>query len=377
MKWALGIAIVALAVAIAALVVAWRTRLAVWRMEAERSREGPIAITGAPQHDSGPVAVVYNPSKKADWQALRAEVDAAAAAAGYPETVWIPTSVEDPGAGQARKALALAPALVIAAGGDGTVRLVAGELAGTGVPLGLLPVGTGNLLARNLDLPLGNRRRLAEIALTGRTRALDMCRLFAPELPAGEREAILGAGGLVFEGSVPFLVISGIGFDAEVMAGANPNLKSSLGWSAYLVSGIQHLRDRKLRGRIRAGGSSVEVEARSVMFANCGELAGGFVLAPNARPDDGWLDITVMDTKGGLIGWGDLVRRVSLQGIGAAESVAEKVLPEVGSLEIRRSRSITVETETLEQVEADGDLLGFAREVTATVEHGALAVRIP
>lgn len=381
MKWALWIALGALCVALVALAIAWRTTLALKRLQAERTRAGAIAITGAPQHDSGPVAVIYNPSKKADWDALRTEVDAAARAAGYPDTVWIATTADDAGASQARHALNLDPALVIAAGGDGTARLVAGELAGSGVPLALLPIGTGNLLARNLDLPLGNMRRLAEIALTGRTRLIDMCRLSAPELDPEERAAIIEQGGLVFEGDVPFLVISGIGFDADVMASANPNLKSSLGWSAYILSGAQHLLRRKLSGRIRigAGDSSndIAIEARSVMFANCGELAGGFVLAPNARPDDGWLDLTIMDTKGGLIGWTDLVRRVGLQGIGAADSRVARAIPEAGSLDIRRSRSITVLTDELEQVEADGDLLGFAREVTASVEHGALAVRVP
>ena len=387
MNWSFWIAVVALAVAVAALGLAWRAWMALLRLQSERAREGAIAITGAPQHDSGPVAVVYNPTKNARWDVLRAEVEAAAAAAGYPRTVWIETTAEDPGAGQAREALAMDPALVIAAGGDGTVRLVAGELAGTGVPLGLLPIGTGNLLARNLDLPVGDIRRLAEIAVTGRTRSIDLGYLSAPKMPDAERAEVLDAGGLVFEGTVPFLVISGIGFDADIMASANPDLKNTLGWSAYVVSGVKHLRDRRLSGTIRAAANgeensgeaaySVPIEARSVMFANCGELVGGFVLAPNARPDDGWLDIAVMDTKGGIIGWADLARRVGMQGLGAGQNAADGILPEIGSLEIRRSRSIEVCTEELEQVEADGDLLGFARNVMASVEHGALAVRVP
>ncbi|HZL02481.1 MAG TPA: diacylglycerol kinase family protein, partial [Cellulomonas sp.] len=119
------------------------------------------------------VAFVANPSKP-DVEMLRKEILAAVADGRMPEMLWLETSVEDPGVGQARQAVAAGADLVVAIGGDGTVRAVAEALVGTGVPMGLLPLGTGNLLARNLDLPIGNPLGALEVALTGIDRTIDV-----------------------------------------------------------------------------------------------------------------------------------------------------------------------------------------------------------
>src|SRR4051812_27004958 len=100
-------------------------------------------------------AVVYNPIK-VDLDALRASVDAAAREAGWGESRWYETSEEDPGVGEAKQAVDEGAEIVLAPGGDGTIRAVAEGLHKTGVPIALLPSGTGNLLARNLDLALDN-----------------------------------------------------------------------------------------------------------------------------------------------------------------------------------------------------------------------------
>ena len=108
------------------------------------------------------------------------------------------------------------------------------------------------------------------------------------------------------------------------------------------------------------------------MFSNCGGLPGGRMLAPDARIDDGWLDIAVMDTKGGLLGWGDLLRRIGLQRYG----VRDDVLPAAGSIDFRRTRSANVSLLEPEPVQADGDPLGYARDVTARIEKSALIIRV-
>ncbi len=100
-------------------------------------------------------AVVYNPIN-VELAALKKAVAAAEKKAGWKRSLWLETSEEDPGGGPAKEAVAKGASLVIAAGGDGTVRAAAEELRGTDVAIALLPSGTGNLLARNLDLPLDN-----------------------------------------------------------------------------------------------------------------------------------------------------------------------------------------------------------------------------
>jgi len=119
-------------------------------------------------------AVVANPTKHDDITRLRDTVRAAMSEHGWDEPVWLETTAEDPGTGQAAQAVRDGVDLVLACGGDGTVTACANGVAGSGIPLGILPLGTGNLLARNLGLPLDIDAALVA-ALTG-TRANDLYR---------------------------------------------------------------------------------------------------------------------------------------------------------------------------------------------------------
>src|SRR5690606_1059326 len=105
---------------------------------------------------------------------LRAAVAEAEREAGWAESLWLETTVDDPGTGQARDAAAQGAEVVLAAGGDGTVRAVAEGLRGSDVALALLPSGTGNLLARNLDLTLNHLAESVTTAFTGKDRAIDL-----------------------------------------------------------------------------------------------------------------------------------------------------------------------------------------------------------
>jgi diacylglycerol kinase (ATP) len=417
-QWIAVAAIAALVLALAAVIIG----LAAWR--ATKNRTPSFSADEAdeqlpPPPMQGPPAVIVNPSKSVDVDYLRDLFQQTAAEMGLGEPMWFETTVEDPGLGQAREALEQGASVVIAAGGDGTMRAVAEAVAGTGVPMGLIPLGTGNLLARNLDLPLGSQRELVAIALTGRDKQMDLGWLRTEPLSPEDEEKVRGrsdastarsaektdageaARGPELDAAIPeegaaakgveppdageipdddpdkehvFLVIAGLGFDAAMVSAADDELKAKLGWMAYFVAGVKHLTGRKIHASTKLGdsGPGEPFTARTILFANCGRLPGNIVLFPDAQLDDGWLDIAAIDTRGGLIGWADLLRKVTLQGVG----IRKDLVPyPTGTIEFRRARSVIVRTEEPEHVQVDGDLVGYATTIHARVEKGGLVVR--
>ncbi|MFC5370857.1 diacylglycerol/lipid kinase family protein [Arcanobacterium bovis] len=330
----------------------------------------------------GPPHVIYNPSKTADWRKIREELVRAADAAGLPEPVWIKTTEEDPGFGQARHALDNRACVVIAAGGDGTVRAVAQVLAGTSTPLGIMPVGTGNLLARNLDFPIQSIKDLAQIALTGINKCFDVGRINIEETLSesqieSQSENQTDDGSAAPAGHHAFMVMGGVGFDADLMDSTKSELKDRIGWLAYVQAAGTHLFSSKLKAQLQlsANRQPVDVEARSVMFLNCGELTGGIVLEPHADPADQWLDLAVLDVRGGILGWFDLARRVILKGIGfqAHDLIKQNVV--AGHITTRRIRECRVALERPQQLQLDGDVLGVVQDFTVEVLPQSLYIR--
>ena len=236
-------------------------------------------------------AVVVNPTKLDDDEAFRKSVRRVMDDHGWDEPLWLETTPEDPGRGQAESAVSAGVGLVLACGGDGTVTACAEGITGTGVPLAIIPMGTGNLLARNIGLPMGLEEALA-VALGGVQQPID----------AGRVNGAL------------FVVMAGLGLDAEMLSGTSEPLKKRLGWFAYAISAVRHLGDRPMRVTVRADGSRRRrMRANALIVGNVGWLRGGLPLLPDARPDDGMLDAVVL-TAAGLTGWlavtaGVLLRR--------------------------------------------------------------------
>jgi diacylglycerol kinase family enzyme len=137
---------------------------------------------------------------------------------------WFETTIEDAGGDATAKAVRDGADLVAVSGGDGTVRACAAALAGTGVPMAILPSGTGNLLAVNLRVPR-SLKAAVQVALTGRRRAIDV-----------------GMGDVEVAGVPSFLVMGGLGFDAAMLLGTKPKLKRRVGNLAYVRSGLDELR---------------------------------------------------------------------------------------------------------------------------------------
>jgi diacylglycerol kinase family enzyme len=233
--------------------------------------------------------------------------------------------------------------LVVAVGGDGTVRGCAEGLAGTGVPLGVVPRGTANLLARTLRIP-GHPRAALAAAFDSRgvDRTIDLA---------------------VADG-VPFTAMAGMGLDAAVVAGTK--LKHQFGWLAYAMSGAVHLALPPARFTIRLDdGPPIEREAQSVVTGNSGLLPGGFSLLPDARLDDGMLDVGVLAPHGPF-GWTRLATRV------LTHSHREDRM-----LERFKARKAEISAQTPLPREVDGELVTASRSLTVTIQPSALTVRLP
>ncbi|MBD3778425.1 MAG: NAD(+)/NADH kinase [Micrococcales bacterium] len=379
MTWEAWLSVTALVLSVVAAGVA----VAAWRGAAARGAGRAATAPGAAGPAAGPgsrrplVAFVANPSKPGVPD-LRATVRRVCAEQYLPEPLWLETTPEDPGIGQTRDAVARGADVVVALGGDGTVRAVAEALVGTGVPMGLVPVGTGNLLARNLDIPIGDPLAALQIALEGTDRTIDVGWLRVIRYESQVDDDIAeAADDLPADTDVPrdhiFLVIAGVGFDAAMVADADDELKAKVGWIAYFVAGIKHLHGRRLRTVLRLDDAPpTNARVRSLLIGNCGRLPGGITLLPDAELDDGWLDVAAIDTRGGVAGWAQLFGEVVLQGVGVRSQLPAKI----GRIDHTRAREVHLTVAGGEYVQVDGDVLGHVTELSARVDAGALVVRV-
>jgi diacylglycerol kinase family enzyme len=296
------------------------------------------------------VAVVYNPIKVADLDELKREVGDRIAAAGLDAPSWLATTEEDPGGGMVRAACADDARLILCCGGDGTVAACAGALADLAAEagpehrppaLGVIPAGTGNLLARNLDLPLDVVAAL-DVAFGSGRRVLDV-------LKAGEHR---------------FVVMAGIGFDAALIRDTDEDLKARIGWLAYLGGLV-----KALRGSPRIwfevsidGGPPLRRRGVGVLVGNVGKVQGGVAVLPDAEPDDALLDVIVLSPRRAL-DWPVLLWRLLRR------------VPDSGDqAHVRTGAHVQIRAEQELPVEFDGDFDGSASELVVEVMPSAITV---
>jgi diacylglycerol kinase family enzyme len=310
-------------------------------------------------------AVVVNPTKVESMTELRAQLEAAMLAQEWAPPLVLETTAEDPGLGQTEAALAEGVDLVCAMGGDGTVRAVAQALAGSTTPMGLLPAGTGNLLARNLLLPLFSLDEAVAVATGGRNRHVDVGWItldpVAEDEPATEsEEAVVTA-----TSRRAFLVMAGIGFDAHVMEATSEEFKARVGVAAYFAQGAKHIfRPRFTTTLVMDGGAPVTCKARTILAGNCGRLTGGIQLMPDAVVDDGELNVVAITAKG-------------IYGLaGAATHILARKPESHAQLDRWTARTLEVTVEDPQKVEIDGDVIGEARHALIEVEPRSLVVRV-
>ncbi|WP_433674172.1 diacylglycerol/lipid kinase family protein [Microbacterium gorillae] len=304
-------------------------------------------------------AIVWNPSKT-----TREALEAA-----LPEDVevsWFETTEDDPGRGATESALAAGAELILAAGGDGTIRAVAEYLAETGASadLGIVPLGTGNLLARNLGVPLNNISAAVSRAFENQTTTIDIG--WADVHLSGEVK------------SRAFAVMAGFGIDAHMITETNDDLKDRAGWLAYVESlGRALSASGVIDIRLSVDGEdAVEDRAHTLLVGNCGMLQGGIALLPDADPSDGALDLLVLQADG-VAGWLDTMRNMmwdhGIKRLFAPDAASD----DAGSASTIRGRltTLTVDLAEPRMFEVDGDTVGEATRVEIRVQPAALRVR--
>jgi diacylglycerol kinase (ATP) len=286
-------------------------------------------------------------------------------AAGWPTPDVFPTTEDDPGGGLTEQAIANGAELVVVCGGDGTVSACAAALAGTGVPLALLPVGTGNLIAGNFGVPteLGEA---VETAISGVDWAVDVGRVRGEAAGSAASQAPDDSTAPTSERVV--VGLGGVGLDAAMVGDAPKRLKAKLGWPAYVVSLVRHLADRGFDIDLAVDGEHRRLRGvRTVLVGNVGALHGGITVLPEARPDDGLLHVAVLAPRG-LFGWLSVILRLLRHRQGAGRG---------RMLRRFQGRHVVITCARPVRREIDGEVMPDGAALTVAVDPGALLVRVP
>ena len=289
----------------------------------------------------GTIAVVANSSKTlgGGLPELRRVLERE----GFSDPIWheVPKSREAPE--RIRQALEAGAELIFVWGGDGMVQRCVGALANTDATLAVVPAGTANLFASNLDIPHDIEGAVG-VALHGRRKKFDIGRM------NGEA----------------FAVFAGAGFEALMVRDASRKVKNRIGRAAYIWSGAKNLGAKSFQAKIKVDGKPwYEGKASCILFGNVRTISGGLELFEGARPDDGILDLGVV-TADGRVQW---LRTLGKTVRGQARRSRFVRVTKGRSVKIKLNRKVLYEVD------------GGAREKTKTlrveVEPGAVTVCVP
>lgn len=296
--------------------------------------------------------LIWNPSKVDEEKLRKAVVEHLG-----DDVRWWETTPDDPGHGMAQDAVAAGCSVVIAVGGDGTVRAVAETLAGTDAALGIVPQGTGNLLARNLDVPLENIPAALRRIKGGEPRQIDLGWVRTDD---GERA---------------FAVMVGFGVDAQMLVETDDDLKDRAGWLAYVEAMGRAMAGTEMTGVTLTidDGEPQEVRGHTLLIGNCGMVQGGVRLLPDAKLDDGRLDLLLVSADGALqwldtvrsVVWDNGIRRILTRGESAVSTESTQHLT---------AERVRVELEQPLAFEVDGEEFGEVSSFEVRVQAGALNV---
>jgi YegS/Rv2252/BmrU family lipid kinase len=300
-------------------------------------------VSGIPEHPyAGRALVVLNPAAgQEDPARVRRQIGGALAVRGAPFDL-----AETAGAGDAerlaREAAARGYRAVIAVGGDGTIAEVITGLAGSLVPLAIVPQGTGNQLAANLGIP-SELDAAVEVAVHGVPQPIDI-----GQLSTGRY----------------FALMAGAGWDAEVMTSCTRELKDRWGFAAYLFAGVRaSVSPTSALFRITADGEEIEVRAATVLIANAGQLFHSLFpvevrIGPGVSFHDGLLDICIFAPRTLTDVAAVLWRVARRQYVGDERMI------------YLQAREVRIETDPPLVTQVDGDLAGETPLVARAVAGG-------
>ena len=303
------------------------------------------------------LAVIYNPQKitlaqiKKPFQKLANE------------PTFIPTDKVTQGAKAARTALADGHKKILVAGGDGTLRRVVQELVGSSAAVGILPIGTGNILARNLKLPL-TMDAAVKRAVSGTPYEIDLgqARLIRPD---GSLEEYFFTG------------IAGVGMDARLMQNTQAELKKRIGWIAYIEGGIRSLPLKFEKFDVSLNDQTRTLKSYSLLVGNVGLLPGAISMMPDARLDDGQLDMAAIGPRR-IWNWIDFFSRITWQNnVVRPLALGRKWMDataNVKTLENLTSSRIRIRPHHPAPIQLDGDPMGEVVEVEFSLRQKALKV---
>ncbi len=311
--------------------------------------------------------IVYNPVKM-DRATLAPHVETVQPLE-WSEPLWFETDADDAGEAAVREALAEDIDLLIVAGGDGTVRVAADAVTGTDVPLGIVPAGTGNLLARNLGIDVSDLGNAVSTAFEGEDREIDL----------GELEILAPDG---TRSKHAFAVMVGFGLDAEMIDKTDEDLKKKVGWLAYVDAAGRVISSLdKVRVHVRLdGGRVTRSVVNTMLIGNCGTVTNGIILLPDAAIDDGMLDIALVRPRGAR-GWMQLAGYIARNNL-----IVTKLLRRRGHLGRQRTgaalgygqaKETHARLDEPRAVQVDGDVVGEAIALRAGIREDALVVRVP
>jgi diacylglycerol kinase (ATP) len=294
-------------------------------------------------------AVVFNPVSGQIPAERRERMIRDAFGAHDIDLLWLETTREDAGREAATKAAADGADLVAVAGGDGTVRAASAGLMGSGVPMAVLPSGTGNLFAVNLGIPTHHLDAAVEVAMTGRRRPVDV-----------------GVGDVAVNGLDNFLVMAGLGFDAATLLGTDPRFKRRHGTLAYVRSGLSELRYPQDQYTLTLDGRTTAARRAScVLLANLGRIRKDIALVRDTHPDDGQLHVAVIRARS-VGDWVQVAARIALRGKWGDVRV-----------ETFRARHIDIRSQAPHNLEYDGEVGEPLDHLSIEVAPGAVTVCVP